>query len=779
MQAKSSTVPAEPYPFELRPAECGLLIIDMQRDFLEPGGFGEMLGNDVSQLRRTIEPNRRLLAAWRAAGLAGRCIRARAIGPTSSDLPPSKKIRGRSKTSIGDAGPMGRILVRGEAGHDIIPELYPAPGEPVIDKPGKGAFYATDLHAILQHRGIKQLVVTGVTTEVCVNTTVREANDRGYDCLVLEDCVGSYFPEFQDMGLKMIKAQGGIFGWVSKLGRYRRGDRRRLSAAPQSAVSQEESDMAVTTADFKPKLWVPGDWNAFFGFGTNILVNVLVLTGLLRFVLKMPDALVFGRILPALGLMLFLSTVYYAWLAYRWRRRPAAPTSARCRPASACRTCSSSRSWSCCRSCSRPSDPVQAWEAGLTWVFVQSFVLMAGGFIAPDHPQDHAARGAARLARRHFDHLHLDAARRCRCSMTPVIGMVCFAIILVDWFGGVRYFKGVPGGLVAIVVGTVIAWGSTSFGFNYGGLSVEGLGDAFSQLRLLVSRCRRSATSSRGFQFIGVILVTAIPFGIYDLVEAMDNVESAAAAGDSFPTTRVLTADGVISLIGCLMGNPFINAVYIGHPGWKAMGGRIGYSAATGVMVIVLTWFGIIALMMALIPVVAILPILLYIGMLIGSQAFQETPHAPCAGDHAGDGAADRRLGQDCRSTARSAPPAPTPRPSASTSSARPACSTRAWRRSAAAPRSPASCSARSRCSSSSASSRRRRPSPLAGAIFTFFGLIHAEALGIGRTPSVAMSYLGIAVILLACSKYAGLAPLPGEASRMHGHGDPAAKPAE
>src|SRR5882757_2912946 len=134
-----------------------------------------------------------------------------------------------------------------------------------------------------------------------------------------------------------------------------------------------------------------------------------------------------------------------------------------------------------------------------------------------------------------------------------------------------------------------------------------------------------------GFQFLGVILVTAIPFGIYDLVEAMDNVESAAAAGDSFPTTRVLSADGAVSLVGCLMGNPFINAVYIGHPGWKAMGGRIGYSAATGVMVIVLTWFGVIGLMMALIPVVAIAPILLYIGMLIGAQAFQETPmrHAP------------------------------------------------------------------------------------------------------------------------------------------------------
>ncbi len=173
-----------------------------------------MLGNDVSELRRTIGPNRRLLAAWRSHGLHVLHTR-EGHRPDLFDLPPAKKSRGRSKTSIGYPGPMGRILVRGEPGHDIIPELYPGPGEPVIDKPGKGAFYATDLHAMLQHRGVKQLVVTGVTTEVCVNTTVREANDRGYECLVLEDCVGSYFPEFHEMGLKMIKAQGGIFGWVT------------------------------------------------------------------------------------------------------------------------------------------------------------------------------------------------------------------------------------------------------------------------------------------------------------------------------------------------------------------------------------------------------------------------------------------------------------------------------------------------------------------------------------------------------------------------------------
>jgi nicotinamidase-related amidase len=136
--------------------------------------------------------------------------------PDLTDLPQAKRRRGNFATGIGDPGPMGRILVRGEPGHDIIPELTPAPNEPVVDKPGKGAFYATDLHAMLRGRGIARLLVCGVTTEVCVNTTVREANDRGFDCLVLEDCTGSYFPEFQAMGLAMIKAQGGIFGWVAK-----------------------------------------------------------------------------------------------------------------------------------------------------------------------------------------------------------------------------------------------------------------------------------------------------------------------------------------------------------------------------------------------------------------------------------------------------------------------------------------------------------------------------------------------------------------------------------
>jgi biuret amidohydrolase len=205
---------AEPHPLTIELDRTALIIIDMQRDFLEPGGFGETLGNDVSRLQAAVKPLRIVLDAVRAAGLL--IIHTReGHRPDLTDAPPFKIERGSPSKRIGDPGPMGRILVRGEPGHDIIPELYPIENEPVIDKPGKGAFYQTDLESTMRNCGIENLIVTGVTTEVCVNTTVREANDRGYRCIVLGDCCASYFPEFHEMGLKMIKAQGGIFGWVS------------------------------------------------------------------------------------------------------------------------------------------------------------------------------------------------------------------------------------------------------------------------------------------------------------------------------------------------------------------------------------------------------------------------------------------------------------------------------------------------------------------------------------------------------------------------------------
>jgi AGZA family xanthine/uracil permease-like MFS transporter len=510
----------------------------------------------------------------------------------------------------------------------------------------------------------------------------------------------------------------------------------------------------------KPAIWTPGDWNAFFGFGTNILVNLLTLSGLLRFVLKMPDQLVFGRILPATGMMLFLSTIYYAWLAYGLAKRTGRND-----------VCALPSGVSVPHMfvvtfvimlpiATKTGDPVKGWEAGLTWVFVQSFVLMAGGFVAPIIRKiTPRAALLGTLAGVSIAFISMRPAQD--MFSTPLIGITCFAIILASWFGGVQYFRGVPAGLVAIAVGCIIAWGSTIFGLNYGGLSAQALAQSFSNFGFAFPIPAVSHIFS-GFQFLGVILVTAIPFGIYDLVEAMDNVESAAVAGDSFPTTRVLTADGVVSLIGCLMGNPFINAVYIGHPGWKAMGGRIGYSAATGIMVILMSWFGIISLMVAIIPVVAISPILLYIGMLIGAQAFQENPksHAPAiilaltphlaawgklqidnslaaAGTNAAAVGLDK-LGQTgvlyhglevlgggailgglilgaigvfiierefMKAAAFSA----------------------------------------------------------AGAALTFFGFIHGEKIGLGQTPIVAISYLAVAAVLVYCAKFAIVAPKPIE----------------
>jgi AGZA family xanthine/uracil permease-like MFS transporter len=379
----------------------------------------------------------------------------------------------------------------------------------------------------------------------------------------------------------------------------------------------------------RPRLWVPGDWNGLFGFGTNLLVNLLTLTALLRYVLRMPDELVFGRILPATGLMLFLSTVYYAWLAYRLARRTGRTDV-----------------------CALPSgisvghmfivvlvimlpilrktgDPVKAWEAGLTWVFIQSIVLIFGGVIAP-FVRRVTPRAALLGTLAGIAITFIAMGPALQMFMTPAIGFLCFAIVMASWFGGVRYFRGIPAGMVAIAAGSLIAWGSNLMGLSIGGLS---LGQVASSLTNFGFHFPIPAVGHvfSGFQYAGTLLVTAIPFGIYDLVEAIDNVESAAVAGDSFPSFRVLAADGAVSMIGCLMGNPFINAVYVGHSGWKAMGGRIGYSAGSGLCVLLLCWLGLIPIVLAILPGVAVLPILLYIGMLMGSQAFQETPrkHAP------------------------------------------------------------------------------------------------------------------------------------------------------
>ncbi|MDB5294631.1 MAG: regulator [Phycisphaerales bacterium] len=530
------------------------------------------------------------------------------------------------------------------------------------------------------------------------------------------------------------------------------------------------------TATAKPALWVPGDWNAFFGFGTNILVNLLTLTGLMKFVLKMPDDLIFRRILPATGLMLFLSTVYYAWLAYRLAKRTGRTD-----------VCALPSGISVPHMfivtfvimgpiAAKTGNPVKGWEAGLTWVFIQSFVLMVGGFVAPLIRR--ITPRAALLGTLAGVSVTFIAMRPAlEMFLNPVIGFTCFAIILASWFGGVKYGK-VPAGLVAIAVGTVIAWGSNLFGLNYGGLTLKGLTDSVTGFGFSLPLPALDHVFG-GFEFLGVILVTAIPFGIYDLVEALDNVESAEVAGDAFPTTQVLTADGVISLIGCLMGNPFINAVYIGHPGWKAMGGRVGYSAATGLMVLVFALLGIVPVLLAAVPTVAIYPILLYIAMLIGSQAFQETPkaHAPAIVlslvPHLAAWAVT--LINGALAAAGTVVPAL-----------------------AAADLDKLVGNMRNEgvlynglhvlgggsilgglvfgAIAVFIIDRRFKNAAyfaLAGAVMTFFGFMHGEHIGVAQSPTVAASYVLVAGVLFACSLLAarqGLAPV-AEAMPAHGAG--------
>ena len=512
----------------------------------------------------------------------------------------------------------------------------------------------------------------------------------------------------------------------------------------------------------KPKLWVPGDWNAFFGFGTNILVNVLTLTGLLRFVLGFPDELVFGRILPAVGLMLCLSSCYYAWLAYDLAQKTGR-TDVCALPSGP----GVGHMFICVFVVMLPiklhtGDPIKAWEAGLTWVFIQSIVLVIGGFIGR-WVRKVTPRAALLGTLAGVSITFISMRPALQMFLTPVIGLVCFAILLVNWFGGVKYFRGLPAGFIAMAVGALIAWGSTLFDLNFGGLSLAGLTASFTHFGFSVPLPAFGHVFS-GFEYLGVLLITAVPFGIYDLVEAIDNVESAAAAGDSFPTTRVLAADGIISMIGCLMGNPFILAVYIGHPGWKAMGGRIGYSVATGVMVILLCWLGIVPVILALIPVVAILPILLYIGLLIGSQAFQETPrrHAPAVILALVPNVAAWALGQ-VKGTLNAA----------GLNSADEALQAKLagegvllhgleilgggavltgltlaavtvfvierqlWRAAAFAG---------------------------AAAALTFFGFMHGERIGLAQSPAVAAGYLIVALFLAACAKFSGVTPLPPEA---------------
>ena len=380
----------------------------------------------------------------------------------------------------------------------------------------------------------------------------------------------------------------------------------------------------------KASWWVPGDWNALFGLGTNVLVNLLVLTGLLKFVIQLPDEVIFGRILPAVGLMIFLGNMFYAYLAQKLAKK-----TGRSDVAALPSGPSVPHMFFVVLAIMLPikiqtGDPMLAWQAGLAWVFIEGIVLFAGAFVAP-HVRRLTPRAALLGTLAGISITFISMKPAMEIFQSPVIGLVSLAIILAGWFGGVRFPGKVPAGLIAIGVGTALAWLSTWFDLGIGLMSVDSVSQSISAIGFALP------AFSLGFVFDGLnqywafILVTAIPFGVYDFIEAMDNVESAAVAGDEYSEKQVIGAEGIISLVGTLFGSPFANAVYIGHPGWKEMGGRIGYSAVTGIFVLVVTWLGVVGLLLAVIPQVAIIPILLYIGMLIGAQAFQATPskHAP------------------------------------------------------------------------------------------------------------------------------------------------------
>src|SRR5215469_4909204 len=333
---------------------------------------------------------------------------------------------------------------------------------------------------------------------------------------------------------------------------------------------------SVTSTEHPVRWWVPGDWNAFFGLFTNVVLNVIVLTGLTLGVVKMPGDIVFGRILPALAIALPLGNLYYAWLA---------------------------------------------------WCFVIGVIILLGAFVGPAI-RKYTPRAAMLGTLAGISITFISMRPAFQSWEVPWIAFISLAIIMVSWMANVSLPGNVPGGLAAVIIGTVVAWIVSLLGWS-GLMQPTAVGSALSQfgLRLPIP----SADMVAGLRDLGPLLVTAIPLGIYNFTEGMNNVESAEAAGDSYNLRKILLADGIGAVVGSILGSPFPPAVYIGHPGWKAVGGRIGYSLVTGICVGLVCFLGLVALLLAVIPLVAILPILLYIGVVIGAQAFQATPreHAP------------------------------------------------------------------------------------------------------------------------------------------------------
>ncbi|HSD44273.1 MAG TPA: hypothetical protein VLD36_20710 [Burkholderiales bacterium] len=373
--------------------------------------------------------------------------------------------------------------------------------------------------------------------------------------------------------------------------------------------------------------WVPGDWNGFFGLFTNVVLNVIVLTGLCLYVVKLPEELVFGRILPALGIALPLGNLYYAWLA-RSLARKEGRTDVTAMPYGP----SVPHMFIVVFVIMLPvylktNDAKLAWQAGLAWCFIIGVIVLLGAFVGP-WIRAHTPRAAMLGTLAGISIAFISMRPAFQMWELPWIAFVSLAIVLIAWTANVRLPGGIPGGLAAVVVGIVLGWAATAIGWSdY--MKPDEVTKSFAQFGLHLPWL--SADVWAGLKDVAPLLVTAIPLGIYNFTEAMNNVESAAAAGDNYSLRKILLADGVGAVVGSMLGSPFPPAVYIGHPGWKSVGGRIGYSLATGVVIGLVCFLGLTALLLAVVPLVAILPILLYIGLVIGAQAFQASPkeHAP------------------------------------------------------------------------------------------------------------------------------------------------------
>ena len=502
--------------------------------------------------------------------------------------------------------------------------------------------------------------------------------------------------------------------------------------------------------------WVPGDWNGFFGLFTNVALNVIVLTGLCLGVVKLPDDIVFGRILPALGIALPIGNLFYGYLAWQLAKRegrsdvtalpygPSVPHMFICVFVVMLPTYLKTK------------DPLLAWEAGLAWAFVIGVIILCGAFVGPT-VRKYTPRAAMLGALAGISIAFISMRPAFQSWQVPWLSFISLGIILISWCARVRLPGGVPGGLAAVLVGTVLAWIVTFTGIEpvmnahavIASLGKFGIHPPIPSLHFLA-----------GLKDIGPLLVTAVPLGIYNFTEGMNNVESAAAAGDEYNLRKVLLADGIGALAGAVLGSPFPPAVYIGHPGWKSVGGRIGYSMATGFGVGAVCFLGLVAVLLAVVPLVSILPILLYIGLVIGAQAFEATParHAPAVILALLPNVAEWAHGQ--------------------VDGALSAAGTSAEKVGAAALAAHGIIYQGMQLFGGGATlagmvlgaiavfiidRRFDRASlfALIGAVLAFFGFINGTALGFGNSASVALGYLVLSAICIGLSRYPAAAALP------------------